>query len=145
MSESDSGTDGDEMEYQDMTRLCKNNLGTIIRFPEWDTEIVRFSPHQYPEEHTTVVEASVWLTEETTQPRYMFSVVRGLESGSGRRSIVTDGNEYFEEYHEAVSRVEEIAGEYDGERIRWRDLPKRCFSPKGDEIPGHSTITSEDN
>lgn len=128
----------DIMEYEDIQRLCKQNLGVIIRDVDNDAERVRFSPHRYPEHHSTVVEAGVWYTTEPVNPKYMFIVVRGLESGSGRRSIVSEGNEYHDTYSEAISRIEEIAAEYDGEEFNWRDLPKRCFLESGEEITEES-------
>lgn len=143
MTDGPSASDTDRLEYEDIQKLCKQNLGTIIRDVDNDAERVRFSPHRYPEHHSTVVEAAVWYTTEPTTPKYMFIVVRGLESGSGGRSIMSEGNEYHDTYAEAVAQIEEIAAEYDGEAINWRDLPKRCFRESGEEIAG-TYITEAD-
>lgn len=125
-----------ELEYEDVMELCNDNLGTIIRIADWNEERVRFSPHDSPQTHSTLVEAGVWRTERFSEPRWSFFVSRGLKNGRGGRSIVNDGNKHFDSYEQAVARVEELASEFDGEEFCWRDLPKKCFDSEGKELSG---------
>jgi len=136
----------EELDYEDIVSLCKQHTGTIIRIANRDEERVHFSTHRHPEQHSTLIRASIWKTTvpNLSGPRWQISAGRGLDGMSGGTSIVNEGNEHYETYWEAVERIEELAAEYDGEPIRWRDLPKRVYLSTGEKVADIYTPSTDE-
>lgn len=115
-------------EYRAVKRILKDNVGTIVRFPENGEKRVRFSPHNAPDEHPTVVEAALWVRSDRPKgsSKYKTFISRSLDSSRGR-STVNDGA-YAEDYVEAFEWLEDTSEEYVDERISWLDLPKMVIT-----------------
>jgi len=115
-------------EYRAVKQILKQNVGTIVRFPENQEERVRFSPHNAPDEHPTVIEAALWVRRDRPEgsSKYKTFISRSLDSSRGR-SAVNDGA-YAETYVEAFEWLEDKSEEYVDERISWLDLPKMVIT-----------------
>lgn len=119
--------------YQRAIQVAKDNLGTVIRFPEWNQERVFFSKYDRPDQHAHTLEAALW--ERTDRPKgastYKTFIRRSLSSSSGR-SIVNDGG-FGETYDDAVEWLEAKMATFDGEALKWNDLPKTVISAQNVE------------
>lgn len=111
-------------DYQAIKRILKDNVGTIVRFPENGEERVRFSPHNAPDEHPTVIEAALWICRDRPEgsSKYKTFISRSLDSSRGRSTV--NGGTYAKDYVEAFEWLEDKSEEYVDERISWLDLPK---------------------
>lgn len=130
MSDSESaGVQEGELTYEDIQTLCRDSLGTIIRFPESGEERVYFSRGEYTDQHETVIQAALWDRSDGREGHKTY-ILKGLENGRGGESIVADGS-YAGDYCEAVEWIGDESEAFDGERINWLDLPKRVYSSAG--------------
>lgn len=102
--------------------VLKKNVGSVVVL-DGTSERIALSPHKYPEEHETVVEAALWPVPEANLSEYKTYMMRGLDGMDGGTSIV-NGGVYTENRETAVEWIENKAQEYSGSPLNWEEREK---------------------
>lgn len=118
----------EEVVYDELKKIARENKGMIIRFKEIEEERIFFSTSETPELHPTILEAAVWVRQNRPEgsSKYKTYVRKSVESGTSR-SMVNDRG-YAEDYKQAIEWIADESEKFCGERIEWLALPKKAMS-----------------